>query len=42
MARFLRGEARDTFCFVNTRDVKTLIEITKYSPKGDKIFQTYT
>ena len=41
-ARFLRGEGRDTFCFVNTCDVKSLIEITKYSPKVDKIFQKYT
>ena len=23
MARFLRGEGGDTFCFVNTRDVNT-------------------
>ena len=38
-ARFLRGEGGDKFCFVNTRDVKTLIEITKYLPKIDKIFQ---
>ena len=42
MARFLRGEGRVTFCFVSTCDVKSLIEITKYSPKVDKIFQTYT
>ena len=38
-ARFLQREGGDTFCFINTRDVKTLIETTKYSPKIDKTFQ---
>ena len=43
-ARFLRGggDGGDTFCFINTRDVKTLIEIMKYLPKIDKIFQKDT
>ena len=39
MARFLRGEGGDTFCSLNTCDVKTLIKITKYLPKIDNIFQ---
>ena len=41
-ARFLRGEGRDTFCLVNTCDVKTLIEIMKCWPKVNKMFQKYT
>ena len=41
-ARFLRGEGGDTFYLVNTCDVTTLIEITKCSPKVDKMFQKYT
>ena len=40
-ARFLREEGGDTFCFVNTNNVKTLIEIMKYSLKVDKIFLKY-
>ena len=41
-AMFLRGEGGDTFCCTNACDVKTLIEVTKYSPKIDKIFQKDT
>ena len=41
-ARFTSEECGDTFCFVNTRDVKTLLEIMKYSLKVDKICLKYT
>ena len=40
-ARFLREAGGDTFCFVITSNVKTLIEIMKYSFKVDKIFLKY-
>ena len=42
MARFLQREGGDTFRFKKTRDVKTLIETTKYSPKIDETFQKDT
>ena len=35
-ARFSREERGHTFSFVNTRNVKTPIEIMKYSLKVDK------
>lgn len=40
--RFLREECGDIFCFVNTSDVKTLMEITKYSSNVNKILLKYS